>query len=126
MPVSFEDAVLRVVPRVDREEFLNAGVILFSLKNRFLKALVHLDEQRLAALAPGVEVAELRDHLRAFEKVSEGAPDGGPIAQLTQRERFRWLVAPRSTVIQISPVHAGLCDDPEQMLQQLFRRLVSL
>ena len=126
MPVSFEYAVIRVVPRVEREEFLNAGVILFSLKNRFLKALVHLDEQRLAALAPGVEVAELRDHLRAFEKVSEGAPDGGPIAQLTQRERFRWLVAPRSTVIQISPVHAGLCDDPEQMLQQLFGRLVSL
>jgi uncharacterized protein YkvS len=126
MPVSFEYAVIRVVPRVEREEFVNAGVILFSLEKRFLKALVHLDEKRLAALAPGVDVAELRDHLRAFEKVSEGDSDGGPIAQLSQRERFRWLVAPRSTVIQISPVHAGLCENPDGTLQQLFQRLVSL
>lgn len=126
MPVSFEYAVIRVVPRVEREEFVNAGVILFSLEKRFLKALVDLDEKRLAALAPGVDVTDLRNHLRAFEKVSEGAADGGPIAQLSQRERFRWLVAPRSTVIQISPVHAGLCEEPEKMLQQLFQRLVSL
>ncbi len=73
-----------------------------------------------------MDVAELRDYLQAFEKVSAGAAEGGPIAQLSQRERFRWLVAPRSTVIQISPVHAGLCEDAEQMLQQLFQRLVSL
>ena len=124
MPTSFEYAVIRVVPRVEREEFLNAGVILFSLESRFLKAIVQLDEKRLHALAPDADLGELRDHLRAFEKVSEGAEDGGPIARLSQRERFRWLVAPRSTVIQVSPVHAGLCENPEQTLEQLFERLV--
>lgn len=126
MRTSFEYAVIRVVPRVEREEFLNAGVILFSLESRFLKALVHLDERRLCALDPEVDLAGLRDHLRAFEKVCEGAQDGGPIALLSQRERFRWLVAPRSTMIQVSPVHAGLCENSEQTLHQLFRRLVML
>ncbi len=126
MPVSFEYAVIRIVPRVEREEFLNAGVILFCLESRFLKAVVQLDEERLSALAPDSDVTELRDHLRAFEKVSAGDEDGGPIALLSQRERFRWLVAPRSTVIQVSSVHAGLCENPEQMLQQLVRRLVIL
>ena len=109
MPTSFEYAVIRVVPRVEREEFLNAGVILFCLESRFLKAVVQLDEERLSVLAPDADVAELRDHLRAFERVSAGDEDGGPIALLSQRERFRWLVAPRSTVIQVSSVHAGLC-----------------
>jgi hypothetical protein len=126
VPTSFEYAVIRVVPRVEREEFLNAGVILFCLESRFLKAVVQLDGERLSALAPDADVAELRDHLRAFEKVSAGDKEGGPIALLSQRERFRWLVAPRSTVIQVSAVHAGLCENPEQMLQQLVRRLVKL
>ena len=94
MLTSFEYAVIRVVPRVEREEFVNAGVILFSLETRFLKALVHLDEKRLAALNPEADVAALRDHLQAFEKVCEGAENGGPIAQMSQRERFRWLVSP--------------------------------
>lgn len=124
MANSFEYAVIRLVPRVEREEFLNVGVILFCLESRFLKALVRLDEKRLSALALDADAVALRHHLRAFEKVAEGAEDGGPIAKLTQRERFRWLVAPRSTVIQVSPVHAGLCDDPEETLQQLFQRLV--
>ena len=124
MANSFEYAVIRVVPRVEREEFLNVGVILFCLERRFLKAVVQLDQKRLSALAADVDVAGLRDHLRAFEKVAEGAEDGGPIARLTQRERFRWLVAPRSTVIQVSPVHAGLCEDPEEALKKLFERLV--
>ena len=124
MPTSFEYAVIRVVPRVEREEFVNAGVILFSLESRFLKALVQLDEQRLGALDPEADVSALRDHLRAFEKVCEGAEDGGPIAQMSQRERFRWLVSPRSTMIQVSAVHAGLCEKPEETLEQLFRRLV--
>ena len=124
MANSFEYAVIRVVPRVEREEFLNVGVILFCLESRFLKAVVHLDEKRLSALAANADVAALRDHLQAFQKVADGAEDGGPIARLTQRERFRWLVAPRSTVIQVSPVHAGLCDDPDQAVQQLFDRLV--
>jgi hypothetical protein len=126
MRTSFEYAVIRVVPRVEREEFLNAGVILFSLENRFLKAIVQLDEKRAGALAPDLDQRSLRDHLAAFERVSAGAADGGPIAQLSQRERFRWLVSPRSTVIQVSPVHAGLCEDPQQMLEQLFQRLVTI
>jgi hypothetical protein len=124
MPTSFEYAVIRVVPRVEREEFLNAGVILFSLESRFLKALVQLDEKRLWVLHPAVDLVSLRDHLAAFEKVCRGAEDAGPIARLSQRERFHWLVAPRSTMIQVSPVHAGLCENPEQTLEQLFGRLV--
>jgi hypothetical protein len=124
MPTSFEYAVIRVVPRVEREEFLNVGVILFSLESRFLKAVVQLDEKRLCALDPEVDLASLHDHLRAFEKVCDGAEDGGPIARLSQRERFHWLVAPRSTMIQVSPVHAGLCENPAQTLDLLFRRLV--
>jgi hypothetical protein len=126
MPTSFEYAVIRVVPRVEREEFLNAGVILFSLESRFLRAMVALDEQRLCALDPEADLAALHDHLQAFEKVCAGAEDGGPIARLSQRERFRWLVSPRSTMIQVSPVHAGLCESPEEMLGQLLRRLVTI
>jgi hypothetical protein len=126
MPTSFEYAVIRVVPRVEREEFLNAGVILFSLESRFLKAVVELDEKRLRTLDPAVNLAGLRDHLRAFEKVCEGADDGGPIARLSQRERFRWLVSPRSTMIQVSAVHAGLCESPQEALERLFRRLVTI
>jgi hypothetical protein len=124
MPISFEYAVIRVVPRVEREEFLNAGVILFSLESRFLKALVHVDEERLCALAPDLDLTSLHHHLRAFERVCEGTEDGGPIARLSQRERFHWLVAPRSTMIQVSPVHAGLCIDPQERLNQLFKQLV--
>jgi hypothetical protein len=112
------------VPRVEREEFLNAGVILFSLENHFLKALVQLDEKRLRVLAPDTDLPSLHHHLQAFERICQGAEDAGPIARLSQRERFHWLVSPRSTVIQISPVHGGLCEDPEQTLEQLFRRLV--
>jgi hypothetical protein len=125
MPTSFEYAVIRVVPRVEREEFLNAGVILFSLECRFLKAIAQLDETRLCAFDPEVDLTSLRDHLQAFEKVCEGAEDGGPIARLSQRERFHWLVAPRSTMIQVSPVHAGLCENPAEALSQLFKSLVT-
>jgi len=123
---SFEYAVIRVVPRVEREEFLNAGVILFSLESRFLKALVQLDENRLRALSPEADLASLGEHLHAFEKVCQGDDAAGPIARLSQRERFRWLVAPRSTIIQVSPVHAGLCENPEQTLGRLFQRLVAV
>jgi hypothetical protein len=126
MPISFEYAVIRVVPRVDREEFVNVGVIVFCLENRFLKVMVELDEKRLRALSPDIDISDLRDHLQAFEKVANGVEDGGPIARLSQRERFHWLVAPRSTVIQVSPVHAGLSDNPKQTVEQLFRRLVKI
>ncbi len=121
---SFEYAVIRVVPRVEREEFVNAGVIVFCLEGRFLKARVELDEERLRALAPGLDWGELREHLWAFERIAHGDKEAGEIARMSQRERFRWLVAPRSTMIQVSAVHTGLCEEPEQKLEQLFERLV--
>ncbi len=124
-PSSFDYAVIRVVPRVEREEFLNAGVILFSLERSFLGARVHTDEQRLRALWPHVDLDVVRQHLDAFTRVCEALADAGPIAQLSQRERFHWLVAPRSTVIQVSPVHSGLCEAPEVAIERLFQQLVA-
>jgi hypothetical protein len=122
---AFQYAVLRIVPREDRGEFLNVGVILFCRTLKFLAVRVELDEQRLAALAPGLEPASLRPHLDALVRLAAGEPDAGPIARMPQSERFHWLVAPSSTVIQTSPVHTGLCDDPEAMLEHLVRELVS-
>ena len=121
---SFDFATIRVVPRVDREEFVNAGVIVFCLRQKFLRALVHVDEARLSALWPELDLIFLRENLAVFPKICSGAADGGPIARLSLRERFHWLVAPRSTVIQISPVHSGLCEAPESVLDELFRQLV--
>ena len=121
---SFDYAVVRVVPRVDREEFLNAGVILFCLERDFLAARVQVDERRLRALWPEIDLDLIRQHLQAIPKICAGSPDGGPIARLSLRERFHWLVAPRSTVIQVSPVHAGLCESPERALDELFDQMV--
>lgn len=121
---SFDYAVLRVVPRVEREEFVNAGVIVFCLEQRFLEARVRVDEPRLKALWPEIDLDLVRQHLEAFPKICAGDPAAGPIARLTQRERFHWLVAPRSTIIQVSPVHSGLCETPAQAMEQLFRRLL--
>ena len=121
---SFDYAVLRVVPRVDREEFVNAGVILFCLERKFLEARVHVDETRLHALWPDLDATLVRERLRAFPKIAAGAVDGGPIARLPIRQRFHWLVAPRSTIVQVSPVHSGLCDTPERALDELFDTLV--
>jgi hypothetical protein len=114
---SFDFATIRVVPRVDREEFVNAGVIVFCLGQKFLRALVHVDEARLSALWPDLDLNLLRENLAVFPKICS-------IAKLSLRERFHWLVAPRSTVIQISPVHSGLCEAPESVLEELFRQLV--
>jgi hypothetical protein len=121
---SFDFATIRVVPRVDREEFVNAGVIVFCLGQDFLQALVYVDEARLNALWPDLDLNLVRQHLDAFPKICAGGPEAGPIAKLSARERFHWLVAPRSTVIQISPVHSGLCELPEIALNELFRQLV--
>jgi DUF3037 family protein len=123
---SFDYATLRVVPRVEREEFVNAGVIVFCLEQDFLGARVHVEESRLKALWPELDIDLARQHLEAFPKICAGDPAAGPIARLTRRERFHWLVAPRSTIIQVSPVHSGLCESPEQSLEQLFRRLLSV
>lgn len=119
-PSSFEYAIVRVVPRVDREEFVNAGVILFCLERDFLAARVEVDEPRLRALWAATDVELVRQHLEAIPRICAGSPEAGPIARLSLRERFRWLVAPRSTMIQVSPVHAGLCHDPARALEDLF------
>jgi hypothetical protein len=123
---SFEYAVLRVVPRVDREEFVNVGVILFCLEQRFLDARIEVDEDRLRALWPDIDLDMVREHVEAFGRICRGDTRAGPIAQLSRRERFHWLVAPRSTVIQVSPVHSGLCESPEQTIERLSQRLVHL
>jgi hypothetical protein len=123
---SFDYAVIRLVPRVEREEFLNAGVVLFCLERRFLDARVHIPEKRLSAFWPDLDLDLVRRHLEAFVKVCCGDAAAGPIGHLPQRERFHWLVAPRSTIIQVSPVHSGLCESPELAIEQLFNRLVQL
>jgi hypothetical protein len=120
----FQYAVIRVVPRVDRGEFLNAGVILLCRPQRFLAARVALDRDRLAALAPDVDPEAIEGHLEGIVRIARGDADAGPIAALGQGERFHWLVAPSSTVIQPSDVHTGLCDDPAEELDHLVERLV--
>lgn len=121
---SFDYALIRVVPRVEREEFINAGLILFCLERKFLDARIHLDDRRLNALWPTADSQEVRKHLEAFPSICSGNPAAGPIARLSQSERFHWLVAPRSTIIQVSPVHSGLCENPAAQLERLTRELL--
>jgi Protein of unknown function (DUF3037) len=121
----FSYAILRVVPRVERGERFNAGVVLFCRQRGFLGARIHLDECRLAALAPDARPDDLRAHLEALTRVAQGDPDAGPIATMPPSERFGWLVAPSSTIIQPSDVHTGLSDDPETTLNQLYEELVA-
>jgi hypothetical protein len=123
-PNAFQYAIVRVVPRVERGECLNVGVILLCLARRFLAARTVLDERRLAALAPRLDPASLRPHLEAVERIAAGDPAAGPIARLGTAERFHWLVAPSSTMIQASEVHTGLCDDPAAELDHLVATLV--
>jgi hypothetical protein len=120
----FEYAVLRVVPRVERGEFINAGVVLYCQAERFLDARVHLDSDRLEALDPGADLEAVRAHLEAARSVCAGGPEAGAVGRLSLRERFGWLVAPRSTVVQPSPVHTGLTNDPEAELERLLQRMV--
>jgi DUF3037 family protein len=124
-PDQFAYAILRVVPRVERGEQLNAGVVLFCRRRGFLAARVELDELRLAALAPDVDPERVRAHLDALARIAAGDPAGGPVAALEPSERFGWLVAPSSTIVQPSPVHTGLGDDPWVMLGRLFAELVA-
>lgn len=123
---SFDYAVVRVVPRVEREEFINAGVILFCRTARFLGARVQLDLSRLAALAPACDPTEVERHLQLIPLICEGDPGGGPPSGWTLPERFHWLTAPRSTVVQVSPVHSGMTADPQRSLDHLFRVMVVL
>lgn len=123
-PSQFQYAIVRVVPDVERGECLNAGVILLSRPRRFLAARVGLDERKLRAIAPDADPGTILPHLAAIERIAAGDPTAGPMARLGQGERFHWLVAPSSTVIQASEVHTGLCDDPAAELDHLFERLV--
>jgi hypothetical protein len=120
----FQYAIVRLLPRVERGEFLNVGVILLCRTQPFLGARIALDEGRLAAFAPDLDPATVRPHLDAIERVAAGDPTAGPIARLGPAERFHWLVAPSSTIIQPSEVHTGLCDDPAGELDHLVATLV--
>jgi hypothetical protein len=120
----FSYAVYRVVPRVDRGERINAGVVVFCRPLQYLAARTAVDEARLAALWPELDAAAVRSHLDAIERIAAGDPAGGPIAGLETTARFHWLVAPSSTSIQPSQVHTGLCADPDEQLEKLFRSLV--
>jgi hypothetical protein len=120
----FQYAALRIVPRIERGEAVNAGVVLFCRPLRFLGARTHLDERLLAALSPGCDAADVRPHLEAVERIAAGDPAGGPIAALPPSERFHWLVAPSSTIVQPGPVHTGLTSDPPAELERLFAALV--
>ena len=120
----FDYAVVRVVPRVERGEFVNAGVIVSCPAKSYLKAAVELDRERLAALDPALDADTIQKHLEAIRRICEGGAQAGPIGLLPQRARFHWLVAPRSTIIQTSPVHTGLCEDGDRVLRHLFDRMV--
>lgn len=121
---TYDYAIIRVVPRVEREEFLNVGVVLSCPARGFLEARIELDEQRLLALDPTADVETIRAHLATIPLICAGGERAGPIGQLSQRERFHWLVAPRSTIIQTSPVHTGCCSDPNAALEHLLDTVV--
>ena len=123
---SFDYAILRVVPRVERQEFINAGVVAFCLEKRYLAARIHLDAERLKALWPEADVELASEHLEAVRRICEGDPAAGPIAKLSQRERFHWIISPRSTIIQPSPVHTGVCDETEDLLGRLAKQFLDI
>jgi hypothetical protein len=123
-PCAYDYAVIRVVPRVEREEFINAGVILSCPGQDFLEARLHVDRARLLALDPTLDVELVEQHLEVIPQVCRGAAGTGPIGKLPSRQRFYWLVAPRSTIIQTSSVHSGLCEDADAALAHLMRTMV--
>jgi hypothetical protein len=122
---SYDYAFVRVVPSVTREEFINAGVILFCREQGFLGVRLALDEKRLLDLAPEIDLLAVLAQLRIYRRICAGGPESGPIGQLSPAERFHWLTSPRSTTVQVSPVHCGLCSDPEATLEDLMRRIVT-
>jgi hypothetical protein len=121
----FSYAVYRLVPRIERGERINVGVVVFCRPLQFLRARTALDEARARALWPELDLDSVRAHLDAIERIAAGAPDGGPIARLDTTARFHWLASPSSTIIQPSQVHTGICDDPAAELEKLFRELVA-
>ncbi|MFY0481047.1 DUF3037 domain-containing protein [Flavobacterium sp. PLA-1-15] len=120
----YEYAVIRVVPRVEREEFVNVGIILFCKRSRFIKVLYHLNIEKIQCFCSQIDIVQLELNLRSFQKIAEGAKDGGPIAAMEVPERFRWLTAIRSSVIQTSRPHPGLTANLEDTINRLFEELV--
>ncbi len=120
----FEYAVIRVVPHVEREEFLNVGIVLYCGSEKFLQTKFELDEARLRVLCEKLDFKELTEHITSFERICKGGSDAGPIGKLSMPERFRWLTAARSTMVQTSKVHPGLCADAAETLDRLFVQLV--
>lgn len=120
----FEYAVIRIMPRVEREEFINAGIILFCMKTKFLESVFVVDEHKIKAFAPEADLTEIKANLHAFQQISAGATGSGPIGKYDQASRFRWLTATRSTVIQCSKVHPGFSSDPYQTMLRLHEELV--
>jgi len=120
----FEYAVIRIVPRVEREEFVNVGVIVYCPAQSFLAVEFEINEQKLRAFAPDLEIAEIEKHLSAFERISTGGDEAGAIGKLPAGARFRWLIAPRSTIVQTSPVHTGFCADAKTALNRLLDLMV--
>lgn len=120
----YEYAVIRVLPRVEREEFLNVGIVLFCKKEKYLEMLYHLDESKLRMFCEDLDLEQLKLNLQSFEKICKGDKDGGPIAQMDIPSRFRWLTAVRSSVIQTSRPHPGLCHDLEKTLKRLYAEMV--
>lgn len=122
---SFDYALLRVVPRVERQEFINAGVVVFCPEKRYLAARIRLDTARLKALWPEADAALVKQHLEAVERICAGDKSAGPIARLAMRERFHWLTSPRSTILQPSPVHTGVCDKTDELLDRLEKQFLT-
>ena len=120
----FEYAIIRIVPRVEREEFMNVGVVLYCAGQKFLQMRFQLDEDRLKAFSATISIPEISEYLCAFQRICKGGKEGGAIGALPVAERFRWLTATRSTVVQTSKVHPGLCDDAGEMLEKLYGQLV--
>lgn len=120
----FEYAVIRVMPRVEREEFLNVGIVLFCAKQKFLKAIFTIDENKLNAFSKDLDIEEISSNLLAYQRISAGAEGSGIIGQYDMASRFRWLTATRSTVVQSSKVHPGFCDNAEETLLRLHKQLV--
>ena len=121
---SYDYAIVRVVPRVEREEFVNVGVIVSCPQKQFLEARIEVDESRLRALDPGIDIEAIRAHLASIPAICAGGNQGGTLGKLSRRERFDWLVAPRSTIIQTSKVHTGRCTDPDTLLEHLLNTMV--
>jgi hypothetical protein len=121
---SFDYAIIRLTPRIERGESINVGVVVFCRTKRFLVAPTHCDQGRLQALDASCDIATIQEHLAVFTAVAQGDSSAGPIAHLPIAERFHWLVAPRSTIIATGPVHCGLCDDPHAVALQLLQKLV--